>query len=191
MNCKCEMKSKASMPIKSATENWNADVCCRATVRLDVGQRGSLCPSFSMSAVRPPVFIGLLLLILTTGYCKPRDRDDASLLELLMDRVRQTQEHHSEGNTQHPPQIIEHSLETKDVNKVTKSYQHERILGKHHHMQWLPELFRLWELAHTCRTTVMALHFQKNCHLRNFCCFNRGLSERSSTEGEVFKTFNR
>lgn len=100
----------------------------RATVRLDVGQRGSLCPSFSMSAVRPPVFIGLLLLILTTGYCKPRDRDDASLLELLMDRVRQTQEHHSEGNTQHPPQIIEHSLETKDVNKVTKSYQHERIL---------------------------------------------------------------
>lgn len=104
------------------------------------GQRGSLCPPFSMSAVRTPVFIGLLLLILTAGYCKPRDRDDTSLLDLLMDRVRQARGHHSEGNTQQPPEIIEHSVETKDVNKVTKSYQHERILGKHHHIHWLTVL---------------------------------------------------
>ncbi|XP_051502409.1 ALK and LTK ligand 2b-like [Myxocyprinus asiaticus] len=81
-----------------------------------------------MSAVRSPFFIGLLLLILTAGYCKQRDRDDTSLLDLLMDRVRLTREHHSEGSIQHPPKIIEHSVETKDVNKVTKSYQHERIL---------------------------------------------------------------
>ncbi|KAG1972557.1 ALK and LTK ligand 2 [Pimephales promelas] len=81
-----------------------------------------------MSAVRTPVFIGLLFLILTTGYCKPRDRDDTSLLDLLVNRVRQAREHHSEGNTQLPPETIEHSVETKDVNKVTKSYQHERIL---------------------------------------------------------------
>uniref|UniRef100_A0A671QY36 ALK and LTK ligand 2b n=1 Tax=Sinocyclocheilus anshuiensis TaxID=1608454 RepID=A0A671QY36_9TELE len=82
-----------------------------------------------MSAVRTPVFIGLLLLILTTSYCRPRDRDDTILLDLLRDRVRLAQEHHSEGNTQHPLEIVEHSVETKDVNKVTKSYQHERILG--------------------------------------------------------------
>ncbi|TRY59676.1 hypothetical protein DNTS_027412 [Danionella cerebrum] len=81
-----------------------------------------------MSAVRPTVFIGLLLLLLTSGYCKPTERDDTGLLELLVDRVRQTREHHSEGNTQHPPQSIQHSVEMKDINKVTKSYQHERIL---------------------------------------------------------------
>lgn len=104
---------------------------CRAT-RLDAGQRGSLRPPFSMSAVRTPVFIGLLLLILTTGYCRPRDRDDASLLDLLRDRVRLAQEHRSEENAQHPPEVAEQLAETKDVNKVTKSYQHERILGKHH-----------------------------------------------------------
>ncbi|XP_050990128.1 ALK and LTK ligand 2b isoform X2 [Labeo rohita] len=81
-----------------------------------------------MSAVRTPVFIGLLLLILTTGYCRPRDRDDASLLDLLRDRVRLAQEHRSEENAQHPPEVAEQLAETKDVNKVTKSYQHERIL---------------------------------------------------------------
>ncbi|XP_077095941.1 ALK and LTK ligand 2b [Siphateles boraxobius] len=81
-----------------------------------------------MNAVRTPVFIGLLLLILTAGYCKPRDRDDTSLLDHLMDRVRQAREHHNEGNTQRTPEIIEHSVENKDINKVTKSYQHERIL---------------------------------------------------------------
>ncbi|KTG34193.1 hypothetical protein cypCar_00008847 [Cyprinus carpio] len=81
-----------------------------------------------MSAVRTPVFIGLLLLILTTGFCRPRDRDDTSLLDLLKDRERLPQEHQSEGNTQHPLEIVEHSAETKGVIKVTKSYQHERIL---------------------------------------------------------------
>uniref|UniRef100_A0A8C2GTV8 ALK and LTK ligand 2b n=1 Tax=Cyprinus carpio TaxID=7962 RepID=A0A8C2GTV8_CYPCA len=100
----------------------------RRAIRLDAGQRGSLCPPFSMSAVRTPVFIGLLLLILTTGFCRPRDRDDTSLLDLLKDRERLAQEHQSEGNTQHPLEIVEHSAETKGVIKVTKSYQHERIL---------------------------------------------------------------
>ncbi|XP_051578123.1 ALK and LTK ligand 2b [Myxocyprinus asiaticus] len=81
-----------------------------------------------MSPVRTPVFIGLLLLILTAGYCKQRDRDDTSLLDLLMDRVRLAREHHSEGSIQHPSKIIEHSVETMDVNKVTMSKENERIL---------------------------------------------------------------
>nr|XP_055028746.1 ALK and LTK ligand 2b [Misgurnus anguillicaudatus] len=91
-------------------------------------QGGSLCPPFSMSALRTLVFIGLLLLILTAGYCKRRDRDDSSLLELLMDRARLTQERRSDGNTHHPPKINEHSVETKDVNKVTKTDGDEKIL---------------------------------------------------------------
>ncbi|XP_026104374.1 ALK and LTK ligand 2-like [Carassius auratus] len=81
-----------------------------------------------MSAVRTPVFIGLLLLILTTGFCRPRDRDGTSLLDLLRDRERLAQEHHSEGNTQHPLEIVEKSAKTKDIIKVTKAIQHERIL---------------------------------------------------------------
>ncbi|XP_056624216.1 ALK and LTK ligand 2b [Triplophysa dalaica] len=78
-----------------------------------------------MSALRTLVFIALLLLILTAGYCKQRDRDDTSLLDLL--RVRLTREHRSDGNL-HSPKITEESIETKDVYKVTKTDENERIL---------------------------------------------------------------
>lgn len=80
-----------------------------------------------MSALRTLVFIGLLLLILTAGYCKQRDRDDTSLLDLLIDRMRLTREHRSDGNI-HSPKISEDSVETKDANKVSKTDQNERIL---------------------------------------------------------------
>ncbi len=136
--------------------------CVFRAIRLDAGQRGSRCPPFSMSAVRTPVFIGLLLLILTTGYCRLRDRDDTSLLDLLRDRVRLAQEHQSEGNPQHPPELTERSAETKDVNKVTKSHQHERILGKHHHIQsltkWDKENWSILEFRSCCLICWVALH---------------------------------
>lgn len=45
-----------------------------------------------------------------------------------MDRARLTQERRSDGNIHHPPKIIEHSVETKDVNKVTKTDGDEKIL---------------------------------------------------------------
>lgn len=105
---------------------------CRA-IRLDAGQGGSRWPPFSMSALRTLLFIALLLLILTAGYCKQRDRDDTSLLDLL--RVRLTREHRSDGNL-HSPKIAEESIETKEVYKVTKTDENERILGKDHFFDW-------------------------------------------------------
>ncbi|XP_030646478.1 ALK and LTK ligand 2b [Chanos chanos] len=88
-----------------------------------------------MRALRTPVLMGLLLLVLTARYCEqsaiPRGgRDGRKLLDILMDKVRVTREHHtedSEGSQQHPPRK-DYSVETKEVNEVNKSYHRDQVL---------------------------------------------------------------
>ncbi|XP_076834299.1 ALK and LTK ligand 2b isoform X1 [Brachyhypopomus gauderio] len=97
---------------------------------LDVGERGAFGPLVSMTALRTTVFTGLLLFILTAGYCKQSATDDRSLLDILMDKIRVKREHHTEdgeGDTQHPPKK-EYSIQTGEENEVNRSYQHDQIL---------------------------------------------------------------
>ncbi|XP_076834300.1 ALK and LTK ligand 2b isoform X2 [Brachyhypopomus gauderio] len=105
-------------------------VCCRQNRVLDVGERGAFGPLVSMTALRTTVFTGLLLFILTAGYCKQSATDDRSLLDILMDKIRVKREHHTEdgeGDTQHPPKK-EYSIQTGEENEVNRSYQHDQIL---------------------------------------------------------------
>uniref|UniRef100_A0A4W4GAY3 ALK and LTK ligand 2b n=1 Tax=Electrophorus electricus TaxID=8005 RepID=A0A4W4GAY3_ELEEL len=77
-----------------------------------------------MRALRTPVFMGLLL-ILTAGYCKQSGvhtggKDDRSLVNPLMDKVRVKREHHTEDGERdlhHAPRK-EYSIETGEENDV-------------------------------------------------------------------------
>lgn len=141
------LKCLPSFICKTNQSTWCWCVC--RAIRLGAGQGAhSRCPPFSMSAQRTLVFMGLLLLILNAGYCKQRDRDDTSLLDLLIDRARLTREHRSDGHI-HSPKISEDSVETKDVNKV-KTDQNERILGKDHSFDWLTKQHLINESMQDC-----------------------------------------
>ncbi|XP_036449780.1 ALK and LTK ligand 2 [Colossoma macropomum] len=83
-----------------------------------------------MRALRSPVCVGLLLVILTAGSCRKGSREGSSLLELLMDTGRAAQRQHadqSQASGQHPPKR-NYSIETGELNEVNKSYQHDQIL---------------------------------------------------------------
>ncbi|XP_072546567.1 ALK and LTK ligand 2b [Salminus brasiliensis] len=83
-----------------------------------------------MRVLRSPVCVGLLLVILTAGSCREGSREGSSLLELLMDTGRagrQQQADHSPASVQQPPKR-DYSIETREVNEVNKSYQHDQIL---------------------------------------------------------------
>lgn len=89
-------------------------------------------PPFIMRALRSPVCVGLLLVILTAGSCRKGSREDSSLLELLMDAGRAAQQQqvdHGQASGPHPPKR-DYSIETREVNEVNKSYQHDQILGR-------------------------------------------------------------
>ncbi|KAI4872243.1 hypothetical protein NFI96_034392 [Prochilodus magdalenae] len=88
-----------------------------------------------MRALRLPVCMGLLLIILTAGSCRKGSREGSSLLELLMDSGRaaqqqQQQQQHadpSQASVQYPT-TKNYSIETREVNEVNKSYQHDQVL---------------------------------------------------------------
>ncbi|XP_066497387.1 ALK and LTK ligand 2b [Hoplias malabaricus] len=83
-----------------------------------------------MRTLRSPVCVGLLLVILTAGSCRKGSREGSSLLELLLDSGRVSQQQLADNrpvSEQQPPRR-NYSIETREGNEVNKSYQHDQIL---------------------------------------------------------------
>ncbi|XP_064881966.1 ALK and LTK ligand 2b-like [Oncorhynchus nerka] len=88
-----------------------------------------------MSALRIPVLLALLVLLLTAGFCKQSfldvsegaRTDGHNLLELIMDKVRLTRQQ-DEVHVRYPAKKQEFTLETKEGNEVNKSHHGEHII---------------------------------------------------------------
>ncbi|XP_023997845.2 ALK and LTK ligand 2b, partial [Salvelinus sp. IW2-2015] len=88
-----------------------------------------------MSALRIPVLLALLVLLLTAGFCKQSfldvskgaRTDGHNLMELIMDKVRLAQ-NQDQVHVRYPAKKQEFTLETKERNDVNKSHHGEHII---------------------------------------------------------------
>ncbi|XP_006626456.1 ALK and LTK ligand 2b [Lepisosteus oculatus] len=96
-----------------------------------------------MSKPRSPFFLGLVLLLLTAGYCKESTestdtKNSQALLKLIMDTVKHLKKHHTEQNENIVQYISKHSdysLDPKEQQHIDKSYHED------HHEDHIVEIF--------------------------------------------------
>ncbi|XP_048830990.1 ALK and LTK ligand 2b-like [Brienomyrus brachyistius] len=87
-----------------------------------------------MSALRTPVFMGLVLLIFTAGYCKQSTgridaKDDVSLFHMIMDRVTQMKERQAEDSpkSQYSTKRPDHSIDARDIQDYKTNHNAQSV----------------------------------------------------------------
>ncbi|XP_067839837.1 ALK and LTK ligand 2b [Heptranchias perlo] len=87
-----------------------------------------------MNGLRSPLFFGLVLLIITAGYCKERTdftelQDSKTLLNLMLEIINQLQKHHEEetNDVNYFPQRVASTFDSQELPDYDVDHKEERV----------------------------------------------------------------
>ncbi|XP_067878194.1 ALK and LTK ligand 2b [Heterodontus francisci] len=87
-----------------------------------------------MNGLRSPLFFGLVLLIITAGYCKERTdltelRDNKTLFNFILEIINQLHKHHEEetNDVNYFPEPVDYTFDSQELPDNGVYHQEERV----------------------------------------------------------------